>query len=301
MNKLFEIISTHIKAIFNLLFLSLVALGLFWVYQTFFGYYVLIRFKELGPLTKNMTAYYKGFVIGKSTSVGPDEDYKASIVKVVLKHENTMLPSNTFVIVGQFPNGQNYLEFIYPDKPTLRLMGKGDVLEGITSYSLEQFMHGQTRSGTTDLVSENVIKTLNTTDETNREIQNFFATASEVLQENRQNIKQTTQNTAKMTASLAQSAKNTVSMTASLAQSAKTLNEATENIKTTTADINKATKDTDKTTNKIHSTMSEFHAAAANINKITAGMLRVLNKKFAGMRILFGRPIQADETQNNCD
>lgn len=293
MNKLSEIILKHAKAIFNLLIIVGVLLGLYWVYQTFYEYYVFVRFKELGPLTKNMAAYYKGFVIGKVTNIGPDDDYKASIVKVVINNENTRLPSNTFVVVQKFPDGQNYLEFIYPDKPALRLMQKGDVLEGIANYSLEQFMHGQTRWGVTDVVSEYTLKALDSADETNREIRMFFKEASEILRENRQSIKQTAQNTEKMTESLAKAAEN-------LNKTSQNFIEISQNIKTTTTDINNSTKGMDKTTNKISSILSQIQATATNLNKITAGLLQVLSKRFAGMRIMFGKPLSDDNIQNNC-
>lgn len=107
MNKFLEIFTKNKNLIYRVLFICIITTGIYFIYQMLFGNYVLVRFKDLGPLTKNMPVYYKGFVIGKTTHVGPDEDYKASIVKVKLNNEYKKLPKNTFVIVQNFPTGQS--------------------------------------------------------------------------------------------------------------------------------------------------------------------------------------------------
>ncbi len=310
-----ENISKYSISILKIFISILILVWIYSLYQAFFGDFVFIRFKELGPLTKNMSVYYKGFVIGKTTSVGPDEDYKASMVKVRLNNKYSKLPKNTFAVVKQFPGGQDYLEFVYPDKPTLQLMKKGDILEGITSYSLEKFMYGQS-SGANDIVSNSVLKTLDSTELTNQEIQRFFATASDILSENRETIKQTTRNTEKITANLAKAAENIKitsqkiniiidekelkNSTKNINQSTMHFNKAAENIQNSTGDINKATKNIDKTIIKVDTTFSELQSASSNINRITEGLYKVLCKRFAGIRLLFGKPISEENGYNNC-
>ncbi len=299
-NILIESIAKHGKIIINWIVIIIFLSGMYWIYQTFFEYHVYVRFKELGPLTKNMPVYYKGFIVGRVRNIGPDDDYKASIVKIIINEKNIKLPANTFVIVQKFPNEQNYLEFIYPDKPSLRFMSRGDILEGIAHFSIEQFMHGQVRMGTSDIVSENVLKALSSAEKTNLALQDFFSTASVILKENRQNIKQTVKNTTVITSSLAQAAKNTSDFTENLVQATQNISESSKNFKTTTTDVNEATKNLGKTSEKIDSIITDVQQTASNLNKITTGIYRLLCKRFAGVRIFLGRPIPQDKCQDTC-
>ena len=171
-------------------------------------YYVIIRFNELGPLTKNMVAYYNGFKIGKIVRIEPDNDFKHTLVKVNLFHENINLPQNTTVHVESFPNGELYLQFIYPSSPSFKTIKRGDILEGIAPYSLEQFMLGQNIAGVTDVVSLHVIRALNATEIANQEMTAFFNATSKLIQENSKGINVSVNNTAAMTKSLAQMAEN---------------------------------------------------------------------------------------------
>lgn len=270
-----------------------------YIYNT--KYYVIIRFNELGPLTKNMVAYYNGFKIGKIVRIEPDNDFKHTLVKVNLSHKNISLPQNTTVHLDRFPSGELYLQFIYPSSPSFKTIKRGDILEGIAPYSLEQFMLGQNIAGVTDIVSQHVIRTLDATEIANQEIKIFFQNSSKVVNENRKGINASVNNTAAMTKSLAQMAEN-------LNQASKKINnaldetklkETTSNIKDTssnlkdaTENISKATKDIDKTVKKIDDTISKANVAAENLNSVSGGLNETLSKKFAGMRILFGTPVK---------
>ncbi len=301
MDKMLEEVSKNKKSIFaSLAFFIAVFVGFFYLYQTFFGYYILIRFKELGPLTRNMPVYYSGFKVGKVVDISPDKDFKHTMVKVLLTYKDTRLPKNTMVIVQRFPSGENYLEFLYPDMPSLQLLARGDVINGDTDYSLESFMRGQSRFGAGDIVSEKVMTALSSADATNIAMRHFFETSTQVITENRESINRSFQNTEKMTKNLAETAEN-------LNQTSKKLNnsmdqiklnntvsnitDTTENIKNTTASINNATKDIDKTVKKLDAAISDIGSTASNMNKMTSGLNATLGKRFGGTRLLFGKPI----------
>lgn len=288
------------KKLLVILIILLAAIGAY-IYNS--TYYVNIRFDELGPLTKNMTAYYNGFKVGKIVRIEPDKDFKHTLVKVNLIHKNMNLPQNTTVHVESFPNGELYLQFIYPSSPSFKTIKRGDLLEGIAQYNLEEFMLGQNISGVSDIVSLHVIRALNATEIANQEMKNFFENTSKLIKDNSRGINASVNNTAAMTKSLAQMAEN-------LNQSSKKINNAldeatlkstTTNIKDTTDNISQATKDIDKTVKKIDDTISQVNATAQNLNSITSGLNETLSQKFAGMRIMFGTPVkQKFNVKNAC-
>lgn len=269
-----------------------------WLYFYNTTYYVIVRFDELGSITKNMSAYYNGFKIGKITNINPDKDFKHMVAKINLYYKNMNLPQNTTVKVEAFPSGELYLEFVYPPSPSLRQMKRGDTLEGIARYSLEEFMLGQNISGVTDVASYHIIKALNSTEDASQEIKMFFQSASELINENRKELKTSVNNISVMTENLSQMAKNLNQTTGKLNNS---LNEndfkkSTSNIKVSTENIAKATKDIGKTMEKIDDTICQINSAATNLNCITGGVKETLAKRFGGMRIMFGTPVR----QQNC-
>lgn len=302
MPKVEENILKKDKKFTKLLGLFLIFAGIIWLYIYNTSFYVTIRFGELGALAKNMPVYYNGFKIGKIVKIEPDVDFKHTIVRVNLDNKNINLPQNTTAKVENFPSGELYLQFVYPKSPSLGKMQRGDLLEGIAPYSPEQFMLGQNISGVTDIVSIHVIKALKATEIANMEMTNFFKNSSKLINENSKEINASVNNTVKMTKNLEQMAQN-------LNQASKKLNEAidkeilkdtTYNIKDTTGNISKATKDIDKTMKKIDDTVSEANAAAKNLNSITSGLNEAMCKRFAGMRVMFGKPLKSKKCFKNC-
>jgi len=291
--------------IFVLIFLTIIGL---YIYLT--KNYVIIRFNELGALTKNMPVYYNGFKIGKIVRIDPDDDFKHTLVRVNLKYKNLKLPQNTTVRVENFAQGELYLNFIYPNSPSFKTIQRGDRLEGIAPYSIEQFMLGQNISGVTDIVSLHVIQALKATEIANMEMTAFFKNTSKVVNENSKGIKASVANTTAMTKSLAQMADNLndASKKINNALDEKTLKDSTSNIKdstsnfkVTTDNLSKATKDFDKTMKKIDDTIAHANATAENLNSISSGLNETLSKRFAGMRIFFGTPIKPNNFVKNYD
>ena len=265
-------------------------------------YYITVRFNELGALTKNMAVYYNGFKVGKIVHIGPDKDFKRTLARINLTRKDTNLPQNATVKVQSFPNGELYLMFVYPQSPSLKILKRGDVIEGIAKYSLEEFMLGQSISGVSDLVSLHVIKALNAMDIANKEMEGFFRNSSKILQENNKGIKKTIDNTAAMMQNFAQMAEN-------LKQASKKINDAldetelkdtTSNIKDAAVNIAKATEDIDKTMQKIDDTIYQANATAENLNAISNGLKETLSQKFAGMRIIFGTPVKQEKYRHAC-
>lgn len=302
MSKFEEHILKKDKKFIKLLGLCLILAGVVCLYTYITSFYVVIRFGELGALTKNMPVYYNGFKIGKVTDIDPDVDFKHTIVKVVIFKKNINLPQNTTAKVENFPSGELYLQFVYPKSPSLRTIKRGDLLEGIAPYSPEQFMLGQNISGVTDIVSIHVIQALKATEIANMEITNFFKNSSKLVNENSKQINASVNNTLQMTKNLEQMSQNLKQASKKLSDAIdeKALKDATYNVKDATANISNATKDIDKTMKKIDDTVSEANAAAKNLNSITSGINETLCKRFAGMRVMFGKPVKSKKCCNRC-
>lgn len=305
MEKSLDNISPNKGKFANILIVVIIFLTIFLLYLYNATDYVIIRFDELGALSRNMPVYYRGFKIGKVVHIGPDRDFKHVFVRVNLIRRKINLPQNTIVRMESFPSGELYLQFVYPKSPSLRTMKKGDILEGIAPYSLEQFMLSQNIYGVTDVVSMHVIRTLQATEIANQEIKLFFENSSKLVNENREGIKSSVNNTAEMTKNLKQMAENLnqVSQKINNVLDETTLKDTTSNIKNstghindTTGNISNATKDIGKTIEKIDDTISQVNSAARNLNSITGGLNETLGKRFGGMRVLFG----ASSKHKNC-
>lgn len=296
------------KNLLILLVIFLSAIGLY-LYNT--KYYVIIRFDELGPITKNMSAYYNGFKIGKIVRIRPDKDFKHTLARVDLTFKDLNLPQNTTVKVESFPNGELYLQFMYPQSPSLRALKRGDILEGLAKYNIEEFMLGQNISGVSDIVSIHVIRALNATEIANQEMQVFFKNTSKLVEENSKAIKMSVNNMATTTKNLARMAENLNQISGklnnsldekSLKATASNVELITSNVKDTTTAIREATKDIDKTVKKIDDTIYQVNTTAENLNSMTGGLNETLSKRFAGMRIIFGSPVkQKNKVRNACN
>lgn len=296
----------HLRRILIISLLIITAIGAYIYTNTF---YVTVRFKELGPVSKNMAAYYNGFRIGKITKVKPDKDFKNILVRVNLTVKNLNLPQNTSVHVKNFPSGELYLQFVYPQTPALKKLRRGEVLEGISPYQLEEFMLGQNISGVTDIVSVHVLRALEAMEVANMEMKMFFQTTSTLMEENKKEINLSAQNITKMTNSLAQAAENLNQATAKInnaidtevikdstlgiRDSALNMKASTKNINDMSQNIKKATKNIDQTMKKIDNTIAHANCTAQKINFMTTELNKVLSKRFAGFRLMFGKPINS--------
>jgi ABC-type transporter Mla subunit MlaD len=270
-------------------------------YEKMFGYYINARFSELGPLSQSMPVYYKGYKIGKTKEIKPSEDYKYTLVSILLFPKNLKLPENTFAKVKKLGIGRNYIELEYPQKPSEKFLSRGGIIEGKTSVDIESFMSAQADSGALSSITDNASKTLKSMDEMSQDIGAFFSLFTLILDDNRDNLKQSSKNMAQMSNHLNQISskldnsikpntfKNSLN---NVEKSSANVQAATDNLKQITQNLNTATKDLDKTVAKIDSTVTEANAITITIRKITCGFHAMLSKRFAGMRLIFGKPIE---------
>jgi len=306
-----SIIKKDKKKLLPLIICFFIFVCIFIYLNTFF---IIVRFDELGPVSKNMVIYYNGFRVGKIVNIRPDRDFKHTLVTVNLTEKRLNLPRNTMVEVKNFPSGELFLQFVYPSTPSLINMKRGDVLEGISPYSLEEFMLGQNGTSVTDVVSKHIIQTLNSAKIAANDVSHFFQSSSVIIKENRTGIRHSITNTEQLTRNLTKTTENLnqASMklnnaidsdslresTVNIKDSTQNIKDSTQNIKETTESINRATKDLDKTMKKVDETITNANSTAENLNTITGGLHKTLSSKFGGIRVIFGKPLKINDSKN---
>lgn len=309
MNKLSKISSKHKWKILVILCLTLISLSLFRLYEEHFTYYITVKFSESGPLYKNMPVCYKGYRIGHTQKVTLSEDYKYTYVKIVLYPKNPKLPKDIIGAVKKHDILINYIDLISPESPSTALLKNGDIIEGKPIFDMSSFLSDIADSKLIIPLIQTFSDTLVSANKTSTEIKNFFSDSRLILKDNRQNLKQTTKDLALSTKSLAKITSRVNSTitedklnntTSSVNKSATNIQTATESVKNITASIDCATKNLDKTISKIDCTISEVNTIASNVKVITSGFCETLGKRFAGLRIIFGKPINNSKCPKNC-
>lgn len=281
-------------------------------YRSNFKYAMLIRakFTELGPMYSSMPVYYKGFKIGKTKDINPSEDYKYTVVKIILYPEKLSLPDNVVAKVKKLETGKDYIELLYPEKPSENLLKNGDFIEGKTTVDIDSFMSAQVESGVFSSISDNMGKTLTSVEKTSDEVNKFFSDLRVILKENRPNIKRSTENTADILENLNNitstidktlDEKKLKKITSNVHDSSNNLKDLTSNIIDITANLSVATKDLDKTMAKLDATIAEAHTSAKNVSGITGGVCEIMGKRFAGVRLFFGKPVSHSKCAKSCN
>ena len=305
--KIGAFINKYQRAIKIILISILALMILSKIYEEVFGYHFKARFKELGPLSSHMPVYFRGYKVGKTMKVSPADNYQYTIVKIRVFPRDLKIPVNTIAKAQKFDSGKDYIELVYPDSPAIEMVEQGSEIEGKTTVDIKKFMSSQIDSGILGEITNNASTTLASVEKTSNEIKGLVADFREILQENRPNIKLTTDNIVKVSENLgymsldlsilashvkdAVDKKQIESAVNNLNQSTKNVELATRNLEGMTHNLDHATKDIDKTVAKVDATVGQANEMACHLKNITKGFRELLCKKFAGLRLFFGTPM----------
>lgn len=284
------------------LILSFISVLGFHLYDRHYRYHITAKFVDSGPLHKNMPIYCKGYKIGKIEDVKLSKDCKYTFVKIVLFSKEQMIPENVIAQVKTRESKEDYIDLVIPEDPSTTILKNGGVIEGEAAFELGKFLSGILASGMLDPIIEDASALLSSISDTSDKIGSFFSDSHVLLDDNRQNIRHSTKSLTEITSKINNSIKeeelnNTMSR---VGTSSTNILAASESIKNITAKVDCATNNIDKTVEKVDSTMSDVKASASNIKSITSGLCEVLTKRFAGLRIIFGRPMKKNSCPNNC-
>ncbi len=278
-------------------------------YERFFEYHITAKFSDSGPLYINMPVYYKGYKIGITKAIKLSEDYKYTLVKIRLYPQKPKLPDDIVAKAKKLGIKKDYIDLIISDEPSTTLLKNGGIIKGEPAFDVEGFLSDIADSDIIIPLLQNFSDVLVSANKTSGEIKNFFSDMRSTLKDNRQNLNQTTKNfaiSAKSFTKITSKFDNSISedklnnTTSNVDKSSTNIRVATENIKNITGDIKNATKNLDKTVAKIDCTISETKAIASNVKIITGGFCETLSKRFAGLRIIFGKPLNKNKCLGKC-
>ena len=284
------------------LFSILLLIPMFYLYKNYEDNFITAKFSDSRPMHKNMPVYYKGYEIGKTKNIKLTEDYKYTLVKIILYANNPKLPENIMAHAKGLYTDKDYIELINQDQPSTVFIKKGSVIEGEPAFDIEFFLSDIADAGIIVPLLQNFSDTLVSFDKTSVEIKNFFSDSRSVLKDNKQNLKQATTSLNKITSKFDNSIpedkiRNTIS---NVDKSSANILDSSENIKKMSAKINCATQNLDKTMANIDSTICETKAVVSNVKVITQGFCEVLGQRFAGLKIIFGKPLKNNARPKNC-
>lgn len=302
MKNVRERINKSIKMIFKYKYLILMVLVFVWfliwlfnLYVEHTSYYIYAKFIKSGPLHKAMPVCFKGYEIGKATKIILSDDYKYTLVKIIIYPKNPKLPKDIDAVVKKYDMLGNYIDLVPKDETSALILKKGDIVEGHQFFDVGTFLAELSDTGLLIPLIKNFSNAAVSVSKSSTNVGGFFSDSRTILKDNRQNIKNTTESLNQITSNV-----NTSFNKEKLDNTASNIQLTSENAKNITKNVDSATKNIDKTVAKIDSTVSEAHATATNARVITGGLSEVLSKRFAGLRIIFGKPVNADKCQRNC-
>lgn len=255
------------------------------IYESFSYTNILVRFDELEPFEKQMNVYFKGFKVGKTTKIYPNDDYTNTFLKVKLKTKKSQFPSNIKVNIKKKKSG-GYVDIEYPDEPTLARLKNNDVIQGLITRDISSLMESENIE---DIVDDagNLIESANVAVQS---LNGIFVEIRSLISDNRNNINIAVKNLTDATYNLE---KMTNELNKTLA--GNEMSSSINNIEQTTKNIKEITQQIDKTTVPIvNSTLCETYSTVKNAKEITSGVKSTLRKNMGFGRLLFGRPISKD-------
>lgn len=309
MQKLFQTFSKYRVIILSLLVFILILIATIVLYKLRFGYKVTAKFVESGPLHVGMPVYFKGNELGITIKIHPTKDYKFTMVKMVLYPKNPQLPDNVVAKVKTWNQTQDYVDLVPLDELSTTVLKNGSTIDGEPAFDMEAFLSDIADSGLLVPLIQTFSDTLASMNKTSTEIGKFFSDSRSVLKENRQNLKQTTQRftlTAKSLSNLTSNLNKSITKeklsntTSSVDKASTNILAASENIKNITKSVDCATRNLDKTMAKVDCTMSDAKVITSNVKTITSGFCEVLSKRFAGLRVIFGKPLRNNACLRPC-
>ena len=277
------------------------------VVHSFYNIHITAVFEELEPFPRNLNVYYKGFKLGRSVRVRPSKDFTNTRVDMILNAKGISLPDNITAKVKR-KDKKDYIELEYPDAPSITDIKNHSVIQGKKSFDISGYIDEQAEGGGLDEIKDNLNDTVESAGDTLDALTELIGTANDILKDLRPSLKITGENLAVMsqnlsdvTGELSRSAKpkrldNTF---ANIEQTTKNIERATKNLENASLNVSNITKHADSQTISLvdcviqntNAVIENVNVVVSNVNDIVKGFKATLSKHFAGMKIMFGKPI----------
>ena len=279
--------------------LTIILLIIYIVYKQITYTHITVQFHELRPIEDKIPVYYKGIVIGKAIEKKHTDDYNHTLIKVVLYPKNLHLPLNTEVELRQLMKNKkhrDYLELLYPETPSDKLIADGSYLKGYTTLDMETFIRNQ-RPEDMENIKKNLSEASENLNTALGGLSDLFVILQDTVNENRTNMQNSTSNIQKTTANVNQitaKVNNSINQK-ELEDTLYNINTSINNIKQSTTEINTLASDINRNMPAVSSTIENTNNLLANTNAITCGIRQTLRKRFSGLRLIFGKTINEPE------
>ncbi len=284
------------------LFYILIIAGLLFFLHYIWGQIrITVDFEELEPFKHSLPVYYKGFKLGHTVKVYPSPDFHTTRVDLKLRLKQLELPANTTAMIRR-KDKKDYIELVYPNSPYLANLRNRSLIEGTKGINFENFIQEQANNGGLDEIKENVNGTIKSAGATFNALTDMINVMTGILEDVRPTINDTVDNVNLASRNLADASfhiesslqqgyiNNTLE---NLEHTSKNLVATTENITGVTRNVN------NNSINLLNCTIKNINTVVSNINEIIIGLGETLKKRFAGMRLIFGKAIDCKSDCNN--
>lgn len=291
----------------NNLYKSLILLGIllaiaiaYYIYKT--NTYVTAEFKNLRPFHDRAPIYYNGFKIGRVVKVRPNRTYTSTIVTLELHPHDLKLPVNMSANVKKERNRWNrkfdYIDLVYPDKPSGFYLKDGDRISGSTTVELDTYLANQDPESLEAMKSDaaETIKNLNITIQT---LGDLFSTLNSMAEDVKPNVVKASSDLSESTSNFVKVSENATSVTGNIngALSEQRLDSTAKNVQVVTRNVKLMTNEFNKTIPQIGCTINEMNKVLCNIGEMTDGLNCTMRKPFGGLRLIFGSPVSKKKCQ----
>lgn len=288
------------------LLLFIIMASLLFLYRIWTYTYLTVEFNDARPVRNKIPVYYKGYRIGKVEKIKPSEDFKTTNVTIVLYPRRLKLPINTTAMLTREKRGESYetdfIDLLYPDNPSEAILRDGDSIIGVTTLDMDNFFSEKAASGELDAITKNVNTLLENLQATSKALSELMSVLQDTVNENRPSIKEMTSNLAEASnqfKSFSIKLNNSINQQ-EIQSTFSSLNSSSANFSSTTKNIDKFTESLNSSIPEIRSIISNTDKITDDIETITSGLKCTMSKKFGGLRLFLGKPINC-RYDGKCD
>ncbi len=278
-----------------ILIISLLGLGVsYYIYKT--STFVTAEFKNLRPFHSKAPIYYNGFNIGRVVKVRPNKEYTATIVTLWLHPHDLKLPVNVSANLKKERNRHDkkfdYIDIVYPEKPSGFYLKDGDKIAGKTTVELDSYLSNMDPDSLDSIKADfaESVQNLNVTLQTLGEL---FATLNSMAEEVKPDILKSSSNLSVTTDNIVKVSQNAKSLTDNInnALPEDRINTTAKNVQIISKNVKVMSNELNKTMPQIKCTVCEANRVLENVEEMTAGLNCTMKKPFGGLRLIFGSPI----------
>ncbi len=280
---------------------ALIIIGLLFFLHYIWGQIrITVDFQELEPFRHSLPVYYKGFKLGHTVKVYPSPDFHTTRVDLKLRLKELELPANTTAMIRR-KDKKDYIELVYPNAPYLARLRNHSLIEGTKGLNFESFIQDQAKNGGLDEIKDNVNGTIQSAGKTFDALTEMINVLTGILEDVRPTINDTVMNVNTASRYLADASYNVQSTLQEgyINSTLENLERTSKNLVMTTQNITGVTNNVNNNSiNLINCVIRNINTVVSNVNEIVIGLGETLKKRFAGIRLIFGRAIDCG---NNCN